>query len=412
MSGGETRRPNVLVIIADQLRADHLGFAGNQVVRTPHLDRLAAQSMVFTEATVTNPTCMPNRASLLTGRWPSTHGTRCNGITMDPDANNLVKQLSCGGYLTRAVGKLHHQNMGWDFEPIQRAEIEATDPLLLDPRSSNANTQSRPEGWDQWENAAAHAEDFIPLPEGYYGYQQVDLVIGHGDRPGGHYVHWARERGIDPVAVGGAENAPKRLNTWDQVYQTGIPAELHPSSYVGERAEAHLAEFAESAEPFFMFVSFPDPHHPFSPPEGYADMYSPDEVELPIGFYQDHAKSPSHIHRMFDRRGEPNEDPTMTFAADEAQYRQAAAAHRPQQPGAHADPPDRGGERVAHREHDPPQHDPPLAHLHAHRRVAGGARRRAVGVGGHHGVNTVGLAGAAEVLDGLAGAIRSLRHDG
>ena len=146
----------------------------------------------------------------------------------------------------------------------QRAEIEATDPLLLDPRSSNANTQSRPEGWDQWENAAAHAEDFIPLPEGYYGYQQVDLVIGHGDRPGGHYVHWARERGIDPVAVGGAENAPKRLNTWDQVYQTGIPAELHPSSYVGERAEAHLAEFAESAERFFMFVSFPDPHHPFA----------------------------------------------------------------------------------------------------------------------------------------------------
>jgi arylsulfatase A-like enzyme len=326
MSGGEARRPNVLVIIADQLRADHLGFAGNRVVRTPHLDRLAAQSMVFTEATVTNPTCMPNRASLLTGRWPSTHGTRCNGITMDPDANNLVKQLSCGGYLTRAVGKLHHQNMGWDFEPIQRAEIEATDPLLLDPRSSNAHTQSRPEGWDQWENAAAHAEGFIPLPEGYYGYQQVDLVIGHGDRPGGHYVHWARERGIDPVAVGGAENAPKRLDTWDQVYQTGIPAEVHPSSYVGERAEAHLAGFAESAEPFFMFVSFPDPHHPFSPPEGYADMYSPDEVELPIGFYQDHAKSPSHIRRMFDRRGEPNDDPTMTFAADEAQYRQAAAA--------------------------------------------------------------------------------------
>ncbi|TJY63670.1 sulfatase, partial [Arthrobacter sp. CAU 1506] len=65
MTAAPSVRPNVLVLIADQLRADHLGFAGNPTVRTPNLDRLAAESMIFTEATVTNPTCMPNRASLL-----------------------------------------------------------------------------------------------------------------------------------------------------------------------------------------------------------------------------------------------------------------------------------------------------------------------------------------------------------
>ncbi|MGF9662395.1 sulfatase-like hydrolase/transferase [Arthrobacter crystallopoietes] len=323
---GTVKRPNVLVFIADQLRADHLGFAGNTVVRTPNLDRLAAGSMVFTEATVTNPTCMPNRASLLTGRWPSAHGTRCNGITMDPDAGNMVKALSCGGYLTTAVGKLHHQNMGWDFEPVQRAEIQATNPLLLDPQAADARTRLRPAGWDKWEDSQAHNERFIPLPEDYYGYRHVDLVIGHGDRPGGHYVHWARERGLDPLAVGGAANATRRLDSWDQVYQSAIPAELHPSSYVGERAVEHLAEFASAEDPFFMFVSFPDPHHPFSPPDGYADLYSPDEVQMPIGFWQDHAKSPPHIQHMFEHRGEPNEDPTMTFAADETQFRQALAA--------------------------------------------------------------------------------------
>lgn len=325
MSAG-AKRPNVLVFIADQLRADHLGFAGNPVVRTPNLDRLAADSMVFTEATVTNPTCMPNRASLLTGRWPSAHGTRCNGITLDPDASNMVRSLSCGGYLTTAVGKLHHQNMGWDFEPVQLAEILATDPLLAASEAADARTRPRPAGWDQWENRDAHDGRFIPLPPDYYGYRHVDLVIGHGDRPGGHYVHWARERGVDPVAVGGVENAPRRLESWDQVYQTGIPAQLHPSSYVGGRAVEHLAGFAGTDEPFFMFVSFPDPHHPYSPPEGYADLYSPDEVQLPVGFYQDHAKSPPHIRHMFEHRGEPNEDPTMTFAADEAQFRQALAA--------------------------------------------------------------------------------------
>lgn len=320
------KRPNVLVFIADQLRADHLGFAGNPVVRTPNLDKLAAGSMVFTDATVTNPTCMPNRASLLTGRWPSAHGTRCNGITLDPDASNMVRRLSCGGYLTTAVGKLHHQNMGWDFEPDQRDEIQRTDPLLLDTAAADARPASRRPGWDRWENREAHDQRFITLPEDYYGYRHVDLVIGHGDRPSGHYVHWARERGVDPLALGGAENAARRLEGWDQVYETRIPAELHPSAYVGERAVGRLAECADGDAPFFMFVSFPDPHHPFSPPEGYSTLYAPEEVELPVGFWQDHAKSPPHIRHMIERRGEPNADSTMTFAANETQYRQAAAA--------------------------------------------------------------------------------------
>jgi arylsulfatase A-like enzyme len=326
MNGRTKKQPNVVVIIADQLRADHLGFAGNTMVQTPNLDKLAAESIIFTEATVTNPTCMPNRASLLTGRWPSAHGTRCNGITVDPDASNMVKSLSCEGYQTTAIGKLHHQNMGCDFEPVQRAEIDAIDPLLMDPSVTDARAPRGPVRWDMWEDMDAHNEQFIPLPDDYYGYRNVDLVIGHGDRPGGHYVHWARERGLDPTAVGGPANAPRRLPGWDQVYQTAVPAALHPSSYVGERAVEHLVQFGREAEPFFMFVSFPDPHHPFSPPEEYADMYSPDEVELPLGFYQNHAKSPPHIRHMFEHRGEPNVDPTMTFAVDEAQYRQAVTA--------------------------------------------------------------------------------------
>ena len=73
-------------------------------------------------------------------------------------------------------------------------------------------------------------------------------------------------------------------------------------------------------------IGIPDPHHPFSPPEGYADLYSPEEVELPLGFWQDHVKSPPHIRHMVANRGVPNEDPTMTFAADEEQFRRAAAA--------------------------------------------------------------------------------------
>ncbi|RAX43785.1 sulfatase [Arthrobacter sp. AQ5-06] len=320
------RRPNVLVFIADQLRADHLGFGGNGTVRTPNLDALAADSMVFTAATVANPTCMPNRASLMTGRWPSAHGTRCNGITMDPQAQTLPRSLATAGYRTIGVGKLHHQNMGWEFEPQQKEEIEATAPLLLDPAAGDASARPFGPGWDRWENRDAHDERFIELPPDYYGYGHVDLVIGHGDRPGGHYVHWARERGVDPVAVGGPEHAAETYGGWDQVYQTAVPAELHPTSYVSEKAIEHLKDASGQDQPFFMFVSFPDPHHPFSPPEGYGDLYDPDELELPVGFNQDHSKSPAHVRRMIEHRGEPDPDPTMTWAATEDQYRHAAAA--------------------------------------------------------------------------------------
>ena len=59
------RRPNVLFVITDQHRADHVGFMGNTVVKTPHLDALAERGTVFENAWVSNPVCMPNRSCLL-----------------------------------------------------------------------------------------------------------------------------------------------------------------------------------------------------------------------------------------------------------------------------------------------------------------------------------------------------------
>ncbi|GAB3264292.1 sulfatase family protein [Arthrobacter pigmenti] len=324
--GRRDDRPNVLFIIADQLRADHLAYAGNAAVKTPNIDRLARMSAVFEQATVTNPTCMPNRASLMTGRWPSVHGTRFNGIPMDPEANNMVRSMRQSGYRTLAVGKLHHQNMGWEFEEDQAAQIAATDPTLLNKNYPNACSYHRRVGWDLWENREAHNQRYIQLPDDYYGYDTVDLVVGHGDQPGGHYVHWARQQGMDPLRSGGPSTARNKYSAWSQVYETAIPAHLHPSSYVGDRAVEHLHSLADQPDPFFMFVSFPDPHHPFAPPAGYADMYNPAMVDLPVGFHQDHAKSPPHVRRMIEHRGEPNHDPTMTWAATEEQYRHAVAA--------------------------------------------------------------------------------------
>lgn len=320
-------RPNILVIIADQLRPDHLGFGGHPLVSTPNLDALAADGMAFDNVHVTNPTCMPSRASLLTGRWPQQHGTRCNGLPLDPDVSTLPRALASAGYRTSAVGKLHHQNMGWDFEPEQREQIMLSEPQLLDESIPDACQPARDAGWDQWEDSLRHSDQPVRMPEDYYGYQDVDLVVGHGDRPSGHYVHWAKERGFDPEQDAGPDRAlDDHGGHWGQVYTSAVPAELHPSAYVAERTCTRLEEFADSGEPFFLFASFPDPHHPFAPPAGYDRLYDPAQIPVPATFHQDHSASPEHVRRMAERRGIPSEDPTMTWIATEEQYRAACAA--------------------------------------------------------------------------------------
>ena len=70
----DTRKPNFLFLITDQHRADWLGCAGHPVLATPHIDALAADGTRFEEFYVASPVCMPNRASLMTGRYPSVHG--------------------------------------------------------------------------------------------------------------------------------------------------------------------------------------------------------------------------------------------------------------------------------------------------------------------------------------------------
>ena len=109
MSESESE-PNILFIITDQQRAADTGFMGNQVVRTPNMDRIAASGMVFDNAWVSNPLCMPNRSSIMTGRMPSSHGVVFNDRSLDWEANTFVRQFHKAGYRTGLIGKSHLQH--------------------------------------------------------------------------------------------------------------------------------------------------------------------------------------------------------------------------------------------------------------------------------------------------------------
>ena len=115
--------PNILMIVADQWRAQAFGFAGDTNVRTPHLDRLERESVNFTQAVSGLPVCSPTRASLLTGQRPLTHGIFLNDLTLDPGATTIAKVLGSAGYDTGCIGKWHVDGHGRSaFIPRERRQ--------------------------------------------------------------------------------------------------------------------------------------------------------------------------------------------------------------------------------------------------------------------------------------------------
>jgi arylsulfatase A-like enzyme len=103
------RRPNIVLIIADDMGHGDLGFHGNPIIRTPHLDRLARQSVRLTRFYV-SPVCSPTRASLLTGRYNYRTGivdTFLGRSLMHPDEVTLAELLAAAGYRTGIFGKWH-----------------------------------------------------------------------------------------------------------------------------------------------------------------------------------------------------------------------------------------------------------------------------------------------------------------
>jgi arylsulfatase A-like enzyme len=101
------RRPNIVVVLADQWRAQAFGFAGDPNVRTPRFDELASASVRFASAVSGMPVCSPTRASLLTGQRPLTHGVFLNDVRLDTNAVTLAKVLRASGYDTAMIGKWH-----------------------------------------------------------------------------------------------------------------------------------------------------------------------------------------------------------------------------------------------------------------------------------------------------------------
>lgn len=273
------KQPNFLFIITDQQRADWLGCYGHPVVQTPHIDAIAAGGTRFNNFHVASPVCMPNRASLMTGRYPTVHGLRYNGCTLPLSANTFVDVLAAGGYHTAAIGKSHLQP--FSDNPAKRTNTFETGPIADAWKADAGN-------YAQEEPGRYTSDGRYEFDVPYYGYQHVDMVTQHGDRCGGHYLQWFREQAPNWEELHDPSNELPHNYSCPQAYRTPIPEELYPTTFVRDRAVDYLKSRTDTDQPFFAFVSFPDPHHPFNPPGKYWDMYAPDDfaVSLPYAAHQ------------------------------------------------------------------------------------------------------------------------------
>ena len=296
-----TTQPNFLFVITDQHRADWLGCMGHPVVKTPNIDALAARGTAFTDFHVASPVCMPNRASLMTGRMPSVHGLRHNGYALPERANTFVDVLRKAGYDTALIGKSHLQPF---TEDAPRLPPQPEGRLIAEAWKDHGEDHGKEEP-DRY-----RASERYEFPTPYYGFDHVDMVTSHGDKCGGHYQQWFRQNYPDWEALQDPSNELPHDYTCAQGYRTPIPEEGYPTAWIGARGVDYLKGRKGKETPFFAFVSFPDPHHPFNPPGKYWDMYSPDQFEVSLP-YEAHQNPTPSMQNLSDRFEQGLTPPTL-----------------------------------------------------------------------------------------------------
>lgn len=240
-------RPNILLITTDEHNARALGYAGDPVIQTPNIDALAREGMVCHRAYTTQPLCTPARASVWTGQHVTTHGVRGNlytGLKAGVRAGSVTfsKLLQRHGYETALIGKRHlafedEDDIGLDHQDLAESKFNFNPPGVVDD-------------YRRWLACQGRSNEEITT------WEREDLAEEYRK----HY---------------GAIRFP-------------LEEQFYVDNYIGRQAVAYLRR--ERRKPFFLWVSFCSPHHPWDPPARFDDMYDPKEIPLP-------QRRPDELHR-------------------------------------------------------------------------------------------------------------------
>ena len=222
-------RPNVIVIMSDQMKATASHLYGSSFCETPSLERLAKEGVLFKHAVTPHPLCVPARISFWTSQYAHTHGGRRNQTLMPVGANHTFRHWKEAGYRTGLIGKNHC------FE----------DPADLDL-------------FDVW------------------------CEIAHGGIPKGAEqtkgMDWFRPIGSIREAHSVRRDMPKVSRHFSYAV-SDYPLEDYSTGLVCGQTVRFLEQFGQ--EPFALWVSIPDPHTPYEAPRKYSEQFGEDAVEMP-----------------------------------------------------------------------------------------------------------------------------------
>ncbi len=274
------RAKNILFIMCDQLRRDHLSCYGHPRLHTPHIDALAARGVVFDRAYVQSPVCGPSRMSYYTGRYMMSHGVSWNFVPLKAGELTIGDHLRPLGVRSVLVGKTH-----------MRADQAGMARMGIDPKSP-IGVRIAECGFDPYER-----------DDGLHPFS------GHDPDP--HYNQYLREHGFDgdnpweswANTVTDADGTPR--SGWFLKYShlpARVPAEHSETAYTTNRAMDFMREAraGDPAQPWVLHLSYIKPHWPYVAPEPYASLFTPADA-LPLVRSEDELRDPHPVYAAMTR---------------------------------------------------------------------------------------------------------------
>ena len=322
-----TDRPSYILFITDQQRYDHLGCNGHPVLRTPNIDAIAAEGVCYDRFYVASPVCMPNRASLMTCRMPSSHGVRSLGVPLSHDNVTFVELMRAAGYDTALIGKSHLQNVSdW---AVQIEPPEYRDGFTAPPEDLAVAVRSDLDSDEyQYERQPFYLQDDPQVPLPFYGFDKYVSVLRHGFNTGGDHELHVKQTAPDVHKLRSRDIQFPHDYSCPQAIRVKIPEEHYSTSYIADQTVAFLESRRGNPTPFFLMVSFPDPHHPFTPPGKYWDMYDPDDMPVPQAYVADDWDPPEYVKiSERDRAANPSlgQNAGFTVAVSQREAQEARA---------------------------------------------------------------------------------------
>lgn len=267
-------QPNILFIMADQLRADYLGCTGHPTIRTPNIDGIAARGVRFSRTYVQAPVCGGSRMSFYTGRYAFSHGAYYNNYPLRIDERTIGDYLRPLGYRVALAGKTHMKHDRATFETLG---IDANE---------GAGLLSRQCGFEPWEREDGLQPEQAFDPDATYNRYLWDLGY-NAENPWQDIANSAE--GPDGEVLSGWYMRNARL-------PARVKAEHSETAFMTDRAIAFIDDAGDT--PWCLHVSYIKPHWPYMAPDPWHAMYEENDM-LPANRDESERADPNPVYAAF-----------------------------------------------------------------------------------------------------------------